>query len=113
VDSVQKNGVIKRAFMGIKTTALTPDIVKNLGLAFTFGDVILDTPDAITSNSPAMKAGLENGDIITEAAGTPISADMTLRDILKDKTPGEEITLKVWRKKSEKIEVVRLILGEK
>jgi len=35
----------------------------------THGDLIVASPDAIVVKSPAQKAGLEGGDIITEAAG--------------------------------------------
>ena len=65
------------------------------------------------AKSPAEKAGLESGDIITEAAGTPLAENLTLRDVIKDRVPGDEITLKVWKKKSAKIEVVKLVLEEK
>lgn len=113
IDSVEKNGTIKRAFVGVRTLSLTPEIAKSMNLEITSGDLIVDSPDAIVPDSPAEKAGLENGDIITEVAGIPLGSGITLRDIIKDKVPGDEITLKVWRKKSAKVEVVKLILGER
>ncbi len=71
INSVEKNGIIKRAFIGIRTTSLTPDMAKSLNNStINSGDLIIDSPDAIIGNSPASKAGLESGDIITEAAGT-------------------------------------------
>lgn len=113
VDSVQKNGTIKRAFVGVRTTPLTPEISKSLNLSITTGDLIVVSPDAIVAKSPAEKAGLESGDIITEADGTPLGGGITLRDVIKDKVPGDEVTLKVWKKKSGKVEVVKLILEER
>ena len=113
INSVEKNGTIKRSFVGVRTTSLTSDMAKSLNLGVTSGDFIVDSPDAIVPNSPAEKAGLSNGDIITEAAGTPLENGTTLRDVIKDKVPGDEITLKVWKKKSGKTEVVKLILGER
>ncbi|MDD5376775.1 MAG: trypsin-like peptidase domain-containing protein [Candidatus Gracilibacteria bacterium] len=112
IHSVEKSGTIKRAFVGVRTTPLTPDIAKSLNLTITFGDLIVNSPDAIVAKSPAEKAGLMSGDIITEAAGTALRDGITLRDIVKDKVPGDEITLKVWRKKSGKEEIVKLTLGE-
>lgn len=112
IHSVEKNGTIKRAFVGVRTLSINPDIAKSLKLTITTGDLIVDSPDAIVPRSPAEKAGLMSGDIITEAAGIPLGDGITLRDVIKDKVPGDEITLKVWRKKSEKIEVIRFILGE-
>ena len=113
IDSVLKNGTIKRTFVGVRTTSLNGDVAKSLGIQITSGDLIVNSPDAVVAQSPAEKVGLESGDIITEAAGTPLSEWVTLRDIIKDKVPGDEITLKVWKKKSSKIEIVKLILGER
>lgn len=113
IDSVSKNGVIKRAFVGVRTVSLTSDIAKSMHLTVTQGDFIVDSPDAIVPKSPADKAGLASGDIITEAAGTSLSDGVTLRDVIKDKVPGDEVTLKVLKKKSGKIEVVKLVLEEK
>lgn len=72
ISSVEKNGVIKRAFIGVRTLSLTSDIAKNEGLEITVGDLIVDSPDAIIPNSPAEKSGLESGDVITEAAGVSL-----------------------------------------
>ena len=113
VDSVEKNGVIKRAFIGIRTVSLTQNIAKNMNIDITSGDLIVNSSDAVIANSPASKAGLESGDIIIEAAGISIENNVTIRDIIKDKVPGDEIILKVWKKKSEKIEIVKLLLEER
>ncbi len=113
IDSVLKNGVIKRAFVWVRTIALTQDIAKSLNLTITSGDLITNTPDAIVPKSPAEKAGLESGDVITEAVGSPLGNGVTLRDVIKDKLPGDEITLKVWKKKTGNIEVVKLVLEER
>lgn len=72
INSVVKTGVIKRAFIGVRTTSLTPEIAKSLGISVTSGDLIVDSPDAIVAKSPAEKAGLTSGDVITEAAGAPL-----------------------------------------
>lgn len=113
IDSVLKSGTIKRAFVGVRTISLTPDTAKSLNIPVTSGDLIVSSADAIVPKSPAEKAGLESGDVITEAAGTALSDGVTLHDVIKDKLPGDEITLKVWKKKSAKIEVVKLVLEEK
>lgn len=113
INSIEKSGMIKRAFVGIRTTSLTPDIAKSLNKSMiTSGDLIVNTPDAIIADSPASRAGLESGDIITEAAGTALENGITLRDVIKDKIPGDEITLKVWKKKSGNVKIVKIILGE-
>lgn len=72
IDSVEKHGTIKRAFVGVRTISLNPDISKSMGLTIATGDLIVDSPGAIVAKSPAEKAGLMSGDIITEAAGTAL-----------------------------------------
>lgn len=113
VDSVEKTGTIKRTFVGVRMISLNPRLAKNLNLPLSYGDMIAESPDAIVKNSPAEKAGLESGDIITEAVGITIGESFSLRDVIKDKIPGDKITLKVWKKKTQKVEIVELILEEK
>jgi len=38
---------------------------------------------------------------------------VSLKDIIKEKFPGDTITLKVLKKKSGKVEVTKLVLGER
>lgn len=68
IDSVTKNGAIKRAFVGVKTVSLTPEIAKSMNMEISSGDLVVTAPDAVIPKSPAEKAGVESGDIITEAA---------------------------------------------
>ncbi|MFZ4462129.1 MAG: S1C family serine protease [Patescibacteria group bacterium] len=112
--SVEKYGVIKRPFVGVRYTLLTPDLTKALKLNMDHGALLntSGTDQAVIPNSPAAKAGLESGDIILEAEGNLLSVSYGLKEALSQKLPGETITLKVWKKKTEKTEVVKLTLGE-
>ena len=48
-------------------------------------------------DSPAAKAGLKEGDIITAVDGIPITAVTPLDDILTQYTPGTTVALDVLR----------------
>src|SRR3990172_4493500 len=66
------------------------------------GATVVRTPDGLTissvvANSPAHKAGLQRGDVIKSVNGTPASDMAALRDALKDKKPGDTITLSITR----------------
>ena len=48
---------------------------------------------AVEANTPAARAGLRQGDIITEMAGDPVRDEGDLRRILRNSRPNETITL--------------------
>ena len=62
----------------------------------------LDKPEgALVSNvdagGPADKAGLKTGDVIRKVNGQPIVASGDLPALIGQSTPGEKVTLEVWR----------------
>lgn len=53
--------------------------------------------DSITPDSPAQKAGLQPGDIISSLNDKPTKAPLDFKDQLRSHKPGDKITLKVKR----------------
>lgn len=51
----------------------------------------------VVAGSPAEKAGLKTGDIVTEIDGEKVTEDMELGSIISKKSAGDTVTLKVWR----------------
>lgn len=117
IKSVVKYGEIKRSFIGVRYSLLNQQMADSLGLKFAEGAVIgagtagTGTP-AVVPDSPGAKAGLVAGDVIVEADGKKITSTYGLRDALAEKLPGDQVTLKVFKKSSSKTEVVGLTLGE-
>jgi hypothetical protein len=64
--------------------------------------------DSVFDGLPADKAGLEVGDRIVSADGKKIESQQALRDILKDKKPGDTIALKVDREGKSKNITIKL-----
>ncbi len=56
---------------------------------------------SVEANSPAAKAGLVPGDIITEIDGESVLSSEKLNQILEKHKPGDEITLTVFRQRSQ------------
>jgi len=58
--------------------------------------------------SPADKAGLQENDIILELNGQKIDQDHSLARLIAQRSPGDEVTLKVLSKGQEKEVKVKL-----
>ncbi|WP_214103002.1 S1C family serine protease [Acrocarpospora catenulata] len=70
-------------------------------LGVSVSDATGDTPGAlvgaITPDSPAAKAGLQQGDIITKIDDTPVDAGETVVGIIRGHKPGDKITVQYVR----------------
>lgn len=79
-------------YIGISISAkYTPEVLKYYN--FPTGAVVLSVADG----SPAAKAGIVRGDIITEFDGKEIKDYTILEDLMTDSTPGDTVTIKLYR----------------
>ncbi len=69
------------------------------------------TVDQVDSGSPAARAGLENGDVVTEINGEPVSDGVELIVKIRSFEPGQTVTLLVDRGGSK--QRIRVTLGQK
>lgn len=65
---------------------------------------------SLTPNGPAHMAGIKIGDIIVECEGEPVETVDDINEIKNKKSPGDEISVKVYRR-GENVSV-KIILGE-
>jgi serine protease Do len=79
--------------MGIQPQEVTPDIARGFGNPNLKGVAIA----LVEPNSPAQKAGLQPGDVITAVNGTPISDVNQFRLQIAGMAPGTTVALKVFR----------------
>jgi serine protease Do len=92
--------------MGVHIQAITPDIADSLGLKKAEG-VLVDEPQ---SGSPAAKAGILAGDVITAVDGNDVKAGRDLARKIAAMAPGTAVKLSVQRKGEEK--TLLLTLGQ-
>lgn len=107
--SVIEKGKIVKAYLGVRYISVTPDFAQANGLPVDHG-AFVQGASSVQSDSPAAKAGLQQGDIITKINGKDINADTTLSSIVGQFKPGETVTLTVVRQ-GKTIEL-RATLGE-
>ena len=67
---------------------------------------------SVVAGSPADKAGIQQGDLVTEVNGTPISDDVDMQDILSGVNVGQTIKMKIYREQLNREIEVEVTLGD-
>ena len=98
MNSLIKRGKVIRGWLGVTIQQITPAMAKQFGIKNDKGALVSD----LTENGPAKKAGIKQGDVITEINGKEINDVRQLRNIVAGITPGKEATVKIIRDKQEK-----------
>ena len=93
MDSLVKNGRVERGLLGVMIQNLTPDLAKAFKLDRTTGALVGD----VSPDSPADKAGLKSGDVITQFNGQPIQDASQLKLRVAESAPGSIAQLSVSR----------------
>ena len=93
MDSLVKNGRVERGLLGVMIQNLTPDLAKAFKLDRTTGALVGD----VSPDSPADKAGLKSGDVITQFNGQPIQDASQLKLRVAESAPGSTAQLSVSR----------------
>jgi len=93
MDQIMKNGKVTRGFLGITPQELTPEMAKAFGVPNTHGVAIA----TVVPESPASKAGLKVGDVITAVNGTPADDVNSFRLQVAGFAPGTVVHLKINR----------------
>lgn len=110
LDSVQKTGKIIRPMLGVRYVPVTREIARNNNLPVDYGVLIYANQGeaAVVPDSPAAKAGLQLGDIITYLNGERVDDNHPLKSLIQKYNPGDEVELKIMRDRKEKTVKVRL-----
>jgi serine protease Do len=96
--SLVKEGHVTRGYLGVMIQDLTPNLAKEFKLKDNKGALVGD----VTAHSPAEKAGLKEGDIITDFNGKPVTDSRHLKLEVARTQPGESVPVTILRDGSEK-----------
>jgi S1-C subfamily serine protease len=92
--------------LGVKVASVDATLVAQDNLSVDHGVLI----ESVTASSPAAAAGLQAGDVIVQIDGQAVSDTDALGSILGDKSPGQSVTVHVYRGSQQL--VVNVKLGE-
>lgn len=106
VKQLQEKGTVSRGWIGVQIQPVTPEIADSLGLKRAGGALVAE-PQA---NSPAEKAGIASGDVITSVNDRPVRDARELARTIGSMAPGDQVKLNVLQKGQDK--TVTVTLGE-
>lgn len=97
LESVLQHGRVQRGYLGVGIQELTPELAQQFGVKERTGALVTE----VMPDSPAQKAGLQSGDVITEANGQRVNNIRDLRKRVAEVEIGQKATLKVTRQNKE------------
>ncbi|MGN6462862.1 MAG: Do family serine endopeptidase [Pseudolabrys sp.] len=106
IAQLKDHGSVTRGWIGVQIQPVTPEIADGLGLKSVNGALVAE-PQA---NSPAVKAGIKAGDVITSVDGAQVKDARDLAKKIGTLAPNTTVKLGVFDKGSEK--TVSVTLGE-
>jgi serine protease Do len=98
VSQLKEHGMVTRGWIGVQIQPVTQDIADSLGLKKAQGAMVAE-PQA---DSPASKAGIVSGDIITAVNGEEVKDARDLAKKIGSMTPDTTVKLSVIHKGAEK-----------
>ena len=97
IQQLQETGEIERAWLGVRIQEVTDEIAESLGLGKTYGALV----QGLTTDSPALKGGVNEGDIIIEFNGKEVESVQTLPKLVAEADIGQSTKVVVWRDEKE------------
>lgn len=95
VDSVQVTVTAGKGRLGVEVLQISPELRSLYGAAADRGVLV----NAVRPDSPAAKAGLRVGDIVTDVDGAPARSATDMLDAMSDRKRGDAISIALIRDK--------------
>jgi serine protease Do len=93
-EQLRATGRVSRGRIGVQIDQVTRDVAESIGLGKPQGALVR----SVESGSPADKAGVEAGDIITKFNGQAIDRATDLPRLVGNTKPGSKVNLTVFRR---------------
>ena len=92
-EQIMSKGYFSRPYLGVRFQSITPRVAAYYNLPVQWGVYVTD----VTSGSPADKAGIQTGDIITKVGDTALDETHSYINVLFQYKPGDQVTIEVVR----------------
>ncbi len=106
IESVKATGKIVRPYLGVRYVPITPELQTANNLTVDYGVLvkagITANELAVIPGSPADKAGIVENDIILEVDGVKLDDKNSLASVIRGKSVGAVVTLKILHRGAEK-----------
>jgi Do/DeqQ family serine protease len=93
MDQLIATGTVRRAKLGIRVQYITPDLAASMNLPSVKGALVA----GVDPGSPAEKAGVKQGDVITSYNGRQVEDNNQLRNAVSLTKPGTSVPVEVLR----------------
>lgn len=91
--SLVREGKVVRGWLGVSIQEVTPELAKQFDVKNSEGALVGD----VTAGSPADKAGMRSGDVITQYNGKAVSSNTDLRFMVAQTPVGSTVPVRVVR----------------
>lgn len=91
--SLAAQGRVARGWIGLNGRSVTPGVAESFGLRTPQGVLVSSTP----ADSPAARAGLRPGDVVTRVADRDVATVQDLVQAIASAGPNAQLDLEVWR----------------
>lgn len=112
IESVKNTGKIIRPYLGVRYIPITSEMKDKNNLTVDYGVLVkagaTASDLAVIPGSPADKAGIVENDIILEVDGVKLDDKTSLASVIRGKSVGQTISLKILHKGAEKDVAVTL-----
>src|SRR5208283_1730569 len=95
MDELIKHGKVTRGLLGVNIQDLNESLAKSFGLSDTNGALVAQ----VIPGSPAEKAGIKAGDVISKFNGKEVTGAAELKNLVGELKPGTAVKLTVHREK--------------
>jgi serine protease Do len=102
--SLKDKGELSRSWIGVQVQNLTPELAKSYGLPSTSGALVAD----VVPGSPAAKAGMLAGDVLTRFDGKAVDSSSALPVLVSLTESGREAAVELWRNGKRETKNIRL-----
>ncbi|MCC7309657.1 MAG: PDZ domain-containing protein, partial [Sulfuritalea sp.] len=93
MEQIVKTGGVTRGWVGIEVQEITPELAESFKLADIRGALIA----GVMRGSPADKAGIRPGDVLTQVAGKPVKDAQAMLELIAALEPGKTARFELKR----------------